>query len=37
MLIFGEYPSREAAREGVEELPSVLGVAEPWVRSFDSY
>nr|BBJ02860.1 hypothetical protein YBY_07080 [Marinobacter nauticus] len=37
MLVYGEYPSRESAREASGRLPSALGITEPWVRSFESY
>lgn len=37
MLLYGDYPSREAAREAAERLPSALGAPNPWVRAFDSF
>lgn len=37
MLVYGQYPSLESAREAAGQLPVALGISEPWVRSFESY
>ncbi|MGD8430321.1 MAG: hypothetical protein PVH31_07920, partial [Ectothiorhodospiraceae bacterium] len=36
VVVKGDYPSRQAAHEGVGRLPEALRVAGPWVRSFGS-
>lgn len=37
MLMYGQYSSLESAREAAGQLPSALGVSEPWLRSFENY
>ena len=36
VLIYGHYPDKPTAQLAVAELPDGLGIADPWVRTFDS-
>ena len=36
ILIYGRYSSKDQALVAVSELPTELGVSEPWIRTFSS-
>jgi DamX protein len=37
MVLYGRYPSREAAQAAARQLSSRFGVSDPWVRSLASF
>jgi DamX protein len=37
MLVYGTYPSREAARAAAARLPKDLRVGAPWIRPYSGF
>jgi len=37
MVVYGQYESKDQARAAGANLPSELGVGDPWVRSYDGF
>jgi DamX protein len=37
MLVYGQYPTRDAARSAANRLPDSLGLSDSWVRAFESF
>lgn len=35
-LVYGAYPTKNAAQQGIKQLPPYLTVGKPWIRTFKS-